>query len=285
MSKIRGNYDRRRVRWCRWKAKVLQSILVLPKFKFAKKNFKPPVPRHRNPALTPPSGQKCYLLELPPELRSYIWDLVVVRPGSINIMDLQLGPPGTQRTIKMPQPSLTMACQQIRSETLQMFYGANTFSCAVALTGTEHADVLSRFYDAVGPVYMKLIKQLRISVRIPLAPTGGHWIHLVQLLCKPTHILPRSGFISIYLSSGTGLDGDQKWFRHLVGDLSKLGDAWQSAWGRPSRKKHVRKQMLLWLREHHREEYGELIAELERHVKKEERKRNSRVLKAIKARE
>ncbi|KAK5721887.1 hypothetical protein LTR15_006480 [Elasticomyces elasticus] len=62
------------------------------------------------------------LLILPPELRTQIWELVLITPQPLNVG--QSSP--TPRTI-LQQPALTRVNRQIREECLPIFYGQNTF--------------------------------------------------------------------------------------------------------------------------------------------------------------
>ncbi|KAK3648884.1 hypothetical protein LTR56_003830 [Elasticomyces elasticus] len=62
------------------------------------------------------------LLILPPELRTQIWELVLITPQPLNVG--QSSP--TPRTI-LQQPPLTRINRQTRSETLPSFYSQNSF--------------------------------------------------------------------------------------------------------------------------------------------------------------
>ena len=70
---------------------------------------------------------KCYLLELPAELRDYIYELALVNESNI-VIDPWDNP-------KAAQPSLTRVNRKIRDETLPMFYAKNSFEIDLKIYG------------------------------------------------------------------------------------------------------------------------------------------------------
>ena len=66
-------------------------------------------------------AKRCILMELPAELRNYIYTFALVDEGPIVIEPCIIGPQ------RVHQPALTRAARQIRLETLPIFYGQNIF--------------------------------------------------------------------------------------------------------------------------------------------------------------
>ncbi|KAK5686520.1 hypothetical protein LTS10_002640 [Elasticomyces elasticus] len=74
---------------------------------------------------------RCYLLELPPELRNSIFELTVVSPQSLPTrlaQDIRYLDHTTLISKALPEiPAIARTSRQIRSEALPVFYNSNTF--------------------------------------------------------------------------------------------------------------------------------------------------------------
>jgi hypothetical protein len=81
----------------------------------------------------PRESQNSLLLNLPPELRNRIYELVLVRHDLIEvdsnhaIYDTEDNVEEDKSTIK--EPPLLRTCQMIRNEATPLYYSSNTFSC------------------------------------------------------------------------------------------------------------------------------------------------------------
>lgn len=94
---------------------------------------------------------KSFLLSLPPELRNYISHLIVVEDQPV--FTTHVGEPDGQTRARISEPGIARTCQQLRSETLPIFYGMNRFEGSaslrpynwLALLGTDRARVVRQY--------------------------------------------------------------------------------------------------------------------------------------------
>ena len=68
---------------------------------------------------------RCHLLELPAELRTYIFELALISDKTLVTFHLDKYQQDTLQ--EATQPSLTRVSRQLRSESLLLFYSCNTF--------------------------------------------------------------------------------------------------------------------------------------------------------------
>lgn len=81
----------------------------------------------------------CPFLNLPPELRNYIYELVLLRPNSITVASSMDNEAAAQVTLKaVLQPALTRTCRQLRVDGLPVFYGGNTFEIYLHFPDPAH---------------------------------------------------------------------------------------------------------------------------------------------------
>ncbi|TKA81415.1 hypothetical protein B0A49_00654, partial [Cryomyces minteri] len=99
-------------------------------------------------------------LKLPPELRNRIYKLVLIRRWPI-IADIWF--------MVVDPPALTQVCQQLRRETLPIFYGANKFAGDVI--GDQNSLLL--WFRSIGHENCRLIRQLQILVGPDLDHNGS----------------------------------------------------------------------------------------------------------------
>ncbi|KAK5009942.1 hypothetical protein BJ546DRAFT_1129308 [Cryomyces antarcticus] len=99
-------------------------------------------------------------LKLPPELRNRIYKLVLIRRWPI-IADVWF--------MVVHPPALTQVCQQLRRETLPIFYGANKFIGDVIGDQTS----LLLWFRGIGHENCRLIRQLQILVGPDLDHNGS----------------------------------------------------------------------------------------------------------------
>lgn len=101
-------------------------------------------------------------LSLPAELRNRIYEMVFHRSQSCNLTAANHSRGGRAFQHHVAQPSLTRTCQQIRNETLPVFYGSNWF--LVELRPWMHAAVHTRTWlKAVLPKNRQFFKQLYVN--------------------------------------------------------------------------------------------------------------------------
>jgi hypothetical protein len=108
---------------------------------------------------------KCYLLELTPELRTYIFELTLITEDQIfndfSRLFYSSDNDSYDQKIKSGQPPLTRINRQIRVETLPIYYSRNKF-----LVWVKNADGwvgCTEWLQAIGNS-IELIRSLRIDV-------------------------------------------------------------------------------------------------------------------------
>ena len=103
---------------------------------------------------------RCYLLELPAELRNTLCELVLLEHHAIDVnLDFRSG--------KFPevQPPVTRVCRQIRSECLPVFYAVNAFSFLVPMldSSVKLAAPVEAAFDLIAP-YSTYLKRFKVSI-------------------------------------------------------------------------------------------------------------------------
>ena len=149
---------------------------------------------------------KCHLLDLTPELRTYIFEQALVSDDYVSHdfsqMDCASDNNGYDQKIKSTQPPLTRVNRQTRAETLSIYYSLNKF-----LAWAEDADGRARctkWLHAIGNS-IQFIRKLRIDVGEKLVfvdikvDPGGRKTHefcladelradsMFTSLCRPDH--------------------------------------------------------------------------------------------------
>lgn len=94
------------------------------------------------------------LRKLSPELRSMIYELVLVSSETVEL--------GTQEQ----QPGLTQTCREIRTECLSMFYARNTFRFLTKTGGNDGLDPIATWLDRIGRTNCLSLRSLHIAIAV-----------------------------------------------------------------------------------------------------------------------
>ena len=124
------------------------------------------------------------MLDLPRELRDWIWELVLIKPNPIGLFstplpelsadddlmessvvdDLMKLEPANNKLFglhpSMKDPALTRTCRSIRSETLSIFYSMNTFEFT-RLCNASSSIACFRFLRHLAPLKRLLLKNVQ----------------------------------------------------------------------------------------------------------------------------
>ena len=93
---------------------------------------------------------RCYLMDLPAELRVMIFDLVVLRSRPIHIFHTHDG--------RLQEPAIAQTCRQLRQEALERYYKSNHFSFLCNCQCKEHREVYAlRYYRLLWHAEMIII--------------------------------------------------------------------------------------------------------------------------------
>ncbi|KAK4630460.1 hypothetical protein CLAFUW4_08621 [Fulvia fulva] len=102
------------------------------------------------PSSTNASSKTCHLLVLPAEIRNLIWELLVSHEKVLFSKTTRLyGPLGPTHEALRGSPPITRVSQQIRAESLSLYFALNTF--AAKLTDRAARLALCNVVDAAGP--------------------------------------------------------------------------------------------------------------------------------------
>lgn len=104
------------------------------------------------------------LLELPPELRNYIYELVLVEPSTIKLVTLR----DAWDISKVRRPTMAGICKQIRQEALPIYYERNTFELYIGalspgMSGPNSFIFLRKWLGMIGAANIKLVKRVIVS--------------------------------------------------------------------------------------------------------------------------
>ncbi|KAK3634624.1 hypothetical protein LTR56_015204 [Elasticomyces elasticus] len=124
---------------------------------------------------------KCYLLELPAELRTSIWELVL-QPFTKSVAV------GRRKDIRYPRtgpPPLMEVNQTIRSETLAMYYSQTTFDLGGLSRPQEAHEDFGDWLHSIGDDAVHHLRRLRVG--------GCSWMFpLRELGYRAVDIMPTS---------------------------------------------------------------------------------------------
>ena len=128
--------------------------------------------------IRPSKGTPNLLLQLPPEIRNCIYELVLVSDRSPHRGSLSNHPP------------LLRTCKQFRHEALPVLCGNQVFNLNTSLDGRYFKWLTGRLYGIVDICGRRPFKSTRIELK------GAIWTKLhemIQMLgeCPTCHILPR----------------------------------------------------------------------------------------------
>ena len=146
----------------------------------------------------------CPLLELPPEIRNTIWELIL--PEMFDVF-----------TVNRP-PALLGTCRQIRNEAHDLFFSTAVFEAQSheivcnflgAFSPKAHASITNfRFFPYFVRDHSPQLQKLRL-LRVPVAQAGLDYLtedlKLVGVLLRPGALRSRSSFRRRTRSSGGGL--------------------------------------------------------------------------------
>ena len=104
---------------------------------------------------------KVTFLDLPAELRNRIYDLVLPTEHTLTIRHVFTMPDFTAKLCGVLEPTISAANTQIRSETLSVFYGKNTFYSFSVFRTLEYLTIL-------GPQRVVMLRDLR-PFELPVA--------------------------------------------------------------------------------------------------------------------
>lgn len=102
--------------------------------------------------MTPKTERKMCFLDLSAELRNSIYGMALLDDAFFNNPSAF-----TSRRYKISEPTLLRVCKQIRDETLQVFYGANTFWC-------NDTYITRRFLRGLSPRKLAALRNVHCSV-------------------------------------------------------------------------------------------------------------------------
>ncbi|KAK4540490.1 hypothetical protein LTR36_009128 [Oleoguttula mirabilis] len=224
-----------------------------------------------NPSI--PNGSACRLLELPPELRNYIYELVVTRNGPIDMRPRSWSLDGLPE-IELRQPALAGTCKQIRAEALATFYSLNVFEQTFEIGGwLNDGESLAAYLDAMGVEFCRCLTKVRILFVFREYPNPAPLLPWVKLFCRGSRCMPPQGVFE--LSAVTKpVEGPKwahlEWVDDLMKDLEALGwhmfeaDELNLDMRTDLR---IKRAMRHWLAGVERQEYKQLIGSLDRETR------------------
>lgn len=179
---------------------------------------------------------RCHLLELPPELRNRIYELVVVRDEPVKtviISDFQ----HRACFARLQQPRITATCQQIRQESLSIFYTCNSFRFSIGVDYKKDFSTLANYLDIVGESACKQLKDVRLDILSGRLPQAKYLIQFVRLFCRASKCVPRIEAVTLrYMLSSYKDEEDVypsstrevTWASDLLSDLARVGQRLRS---------------------------------------------------------
>jgi len=183
-----------------------------------------------------PKTPRCYLLELPAELRDAIYEFALT--SSKATVTFRLDPWQRDTYSQALQPPLTRVSRQLRQETLPVYYGSNTF--VLHTEGSKCDDARQWLHS--NERYLGLAKYVEIWVRyVSLINdrAGGQGALKVgmkrDVVNKCWEVEDRWGWVTV-VRKPEGLERDGEWLvrelRELVGrDSSVMGLEPERFWG------------------------------------------------------
>jgi len=233
--------------------------------------YKRPTPTtgNANPVV-PPTDGRCRLLELPPELRNHVYELVVKRDDAISMRPLAWDSEGKPIT-QLTQPALSATCWEVRKEVLSLYYACNTFEQTFEIGGwIEDDKSFGAYLDAVGPQLCRRFTRIRILFVFRVYPDPAPLLPWLELFCRRNAAMPATGVFEIECVQKP-IEGrwwnDVHWLDDLMKHLELLGYSMYETDKRmprplPRTSVDIKCEMYYWLSTCQRQEFGGIVRQL-----------------------
>ena len=216
----------------------------------------------------PFNNGECRLLKLPPELRNYIWELVVLRDQPINMrVGRRIWNADGTPSVCLKQPALAATCKQTRHEVLGMYYSGNSFTITIRADDKHYHDAktLARYLSAMGPEYCRCLTRVRVIMKFGRKPSACRLVPFVRVFCNGSDCIPRRDALTceVSLRDSTAHDDDYvAWLTQMLKDLEDFGRQLEHEKRVPEDEWELRRWMSRSLYGLHKEGYKRAAEEL-----------------------
>ncbi|KAK5138138.1 hypothetical protein LTR08_004833 [Meristemomyces frigidus] len=150
--------------------------------------------------------------DLPPELRNRVYDLLL--------------PEGTPTEISSRRPVITQASQQLRAETLPIYFAASRFVVDVNHKANveQYTERVREWAKLTGPTQLKALCSVTLRVRL-VKPGGPRGIKVVEL-ARSDFVFKFAEDSGLSVTTPKGLDSGSKWtveeHTRKIGEICKV---------------------------------------------------------------
>ena len=164
---------------------------------------------------------RCHFLELPPELRNHMYQLVVIDDDRIN-MRVRFWNADGSPNVQLRQPSLAATCRQIRAEALSMFYSCNISSHAIEIGSCiDDLESFTCCLDLMGLQNCRSLTRVDVTFSYLSQTSWMDLLRWVRFFCRESECVPQPGVLELKAVSHLGFQNS--WSTALMRDVESLG--------------------------------------------------------------